>query len=275
MIRSSRILVSFVVVALACAIANAQTATAPPPQSMMVAPEHRQPMVSLSPAVVMARGSFGQTMTQTVTLTNDTAREFGFEMVAQDVIVKNGKREFVTAGNLPNSIAQTAVFSQKTGDIKPYTSASVDVRLTIPAETPIRAVVVIFRGKDIVATGKNAVGMTASLGALITFNLSENVKLEGAPVTAKAAESEGIDIEQTLTNVGSEPAMVEGVAAILTSDGKLSAKVPFDPQRLLPGERLRFAAEYPSRLPAGTYRVLCSYEFEGKQLTSSGSLQIR
>jgi len=47
-----------------------------------------------------------------------------------------------------------------------------------------------------------------------------------------------------------------------------------DPQRLLPGERLEFSAEYPGELPPGNYRVLCSFQFEGKTLTSEASFEV-
>ena len=52
------------------------------------------------------------------------------------VLVKEGKRVFVPAGETEHSIAATAIFSQKLIVVKPNTSVNVDVRLTIPAETP-------------------------------------------------------------------------------------------------------------------------------------------
>src|SRR6185312_6246855 len=122
-----------------------------------------KPSISLSPAVVMAKGSFSQTLSQTLTLTNQTARDFAFDMVAEDVVIKDGKRVFVAAGETPNSIAASAVFTQKTVLVKPFSSVSVDVRLTLPAETNLRAVVAMFRGTDKLPTSSGAVGMTASL----------------------------------------------------------------------------------------------------------------
>src|SRR5437868_262481 len=116
-----------------------------------------KPSISLSPAVVMAKGSFSQTLSQTLTLTNQTARDFAFDMVAEDVVIKDGKRVFVAAGETPNSIAASAVFTQKTVLVKPFSSASVDVRLTLPAETNLRAVVAMFRGTDKLPTSSGAV----------------------------------------------------------------------------------------------------------------------
>ena len=259
---------------------NAQTALAGSSQSSApsaTAPVQpaEKPSISLTPAVVMAKGSFGQTLSQTLTLTNQTARDFAFEMVAEDVVVKDGKRIFVAAGETPNSIAASAVFSQKTVLVKPFSSAAVDVRLTLPAETNIRAVVAMFRGTDKLPTSSGAVGMTASLGALITFNLTNDVKLKPEPVRViPANETANMKIAQWISNTGTEPVLPEGAAAVLNSNGALVGKATFDPLRLLPGERLEFSAEYPGELPAGKYRALCSFQFEGKTLTTEAPFEI-
>ena len=234
-----------------------------------------KPSISLSPAVVMAKGNFGQGLTQTITLTNQTARDFAFEMVAEDVIIKDGKRIFVAAGETPNSIAASAVFAQKTVLVKPFSSVSVDVRLTLPAQTNLRAVVAMFRGTDKLPTSSGAVGMTASLGSLITFNLTDNVKLQPEPVrVTPASETANMKIAQWISNSGTEPVLPEGAAAVLNSSGALAGKAVFDPQRLLPGERLEFSAEYPGDLPPGNYRALCSFQFEGKTLTSEAAFEV-
>jgi len=234
-----------------------------------------KPSISLSPAVIMARGSFGQGLTQTLTLTNQTGRDFAFELAAEDVIVKEGKRVFVPAGETPNSIAATAVFSKKTLLVKSFSSGSVDVRLTLPAQTGIRAVVAMFRGTDVLTSSNDAVGMTASLGALITFNVTDDLKLQPESVrVTPASDTANMTISQWMSNTGSEPALPEGTAAVLNSSGALVGKANFPPQRLLPGERLEFSAEYPGDLPPGSYRVLCSLQFEGKTLTSEGKFEV-
>src|SRR6266404_3499112 len=256
----------------------AQSSAAQTPANGLTSPplaEGTKPSISLSPAVVMARGAFGQGLTQTLTLTNQTARDFAFEMVAEDVLIKDGKRVYVTAGEAPNSIAATAVFTQKTVLVKPFSSASVDVRLTLPARTDIRAVVAMFRGTDKIPTSSGAVGMTASLGALITFNLTDNVKLKPEPVRViPASETANMKIAQWISNSGTEPVLPEGAAAVLNSNGGLAGKAIFDPQRLLPGERLEFSAEYPGDLPPGNYRALCSIQFEGKRLTTEAGFEV-
>jgi hypothetical protein len=252
----------------------AQTAPAAPPQAPAV-PAAEKPSISLSPAVVMAKGNFGEGLTQTLTLTNQTARDFAFDMVAEDVVIKDGKRIFVAAGETPNSIAATAVFTQKTILVKPFSSLSVDVRLTLPAQTNIRGVVAMFRGTDKLPSSTGAVGMTASLGALITFNVTDNVKLQPEAVrVTPASESANMKIAQWISNSGAEPVLPEGAAAVLNSAGALVGKATFDPQRLLPGERLEFSAEYPGELPPGNYRALCSFQFEGKTVTSEAAFEV-
>ncbi|MGC2697019.1 MAG: hypothetical protein WA738_14640 [Candidatus Angelobacter sp.] len=233
------------------------------------------PSISLSPAVIMAKGNFGQGLTQTLTLTNQTGRDFAFEMVAEDVIIKDGKRIFVAAGETPNSIAASAVFSQKLVLVKAFSSASVDVRLTLPVQTSLRAIVAMFRGTDKLPTSTDAVGMTASLGALITFNLTDNVKLQPEAVRVNpATDTANMKIAQWIANSGTEPALPEGTAAVLNGGGSLVGKATFGAQRLLPGERLEFSAEYPGDLAPGSYRALCSFQFEGKTLTSEGAFEV-
>lgn len=224
----------------------------------------------------MARGSYGQGLTQTLSLTNNTPNEFVFDMQAQDVIVQDGRRVYVAAGETETSIAATAVFSQKQVIAKPYSTVTVDVRLTIPAKTQIRGIVALFHGTNRLPTSNSAVGMTASLGALITFNLTDNVQLLPENVRViPAGENSNLTISQWITNIGTEPVLPEGALALLGVKGNLVGKVPFPTQRLMPGERLEFSVEYPEQLDPGEYKAMCSFQFEGKTLTSDSSFNIR
>jgi len=254
---------------------TAQTPVAQPAAVPMQGAQNLPPSISLSPAVVMAKGNFGQGLTQTLTLTNQTGREFAFEMVAEDVVIKDGKRVFVSAGETPDSIAATAVFSQKLVLVKANSSASVDLRVTMPPQTSVRAVVAMFRGTDKLPTSSGAVGMTASLGTLITFNLSDNIKLEQEVAHVNpASASANMSITQFIANKGTEPVLPEGAAAVINAKGALVGKASFNPQRLLPGERVEFVADYPDQLTPGEYRVLCSFQFEGKTLTNSTDFKV-
>ena len=236
----------------------------------------RQPSLSLSPAVVVTQGSFGQSITQTLILTNGTARDMAFEMVAEDVVVRDGRRVFVPAGELKGSIAATAVFSAPTVIAMPYSSTSVDVRFTMPAGSDIRGVVAIFRGTNKIPSASHGVAMTASMGTLITFTMSEHFQVAADPIQAfDQSDVANATISEWLTNTGSEPVIPEGMVAVLDASGTLVSKAPLPAQRLMPGERLEFKAECTSPLPSGHYRVLASYQFEGKTITQAGELVVR
>ncbi len=231
--------------------------------------------VSLAPAVVMVRCKFSQSYTQILTLVNQTQRELAFEMAAEDVVVREGNRGFAAAGETPGSLAATAVFSQKQGVVEPGESASVAVTFTVPPETPLRAAVALFRGVNKTANG-SAVAMTASLGTLFTFTVSENFQMEGSPVAVtEQSATTNLGISQVLTNTGTEPIVAGGVAAVLNETGTLVGKAPFEEQRLLPGERLPFRAEYPAELKSGHYRVFASFQYEEKVITNSKDFTVR
>ncbi len=231
--------------------------------------------ISLTPSVIMTRGLPGQSVTQTLTISNSTSTPFGFEMVAEDIVVRNGKREFVTAGELPHSIAGTAVFSKPTVLVQPGTSASVDVTVTLAPDTDIRAIVAIFRGTDKLKTDRTTVGMTASLGCLITFTASNNFQVTSADVVVHPqTETQPLKVSIELANAGTEPMIPEGVVALLSAAGKMVGKAPFASQRLLPGERLEFAAEYGAQLRPGRYKAVTSFQFEDKTLSKTAEFTV-
>jgi hypothetical protein len=227
-----------------------------------------KPTLSLSPSVVTAKGTYGQSLTQTLTLSNRTAGDFAFEMIANDVLMRDGKREFIPAGETPHSIAESGV-------VKANSSLWVDVRITIPPETGVRAVVAIFHGVAPSNPSQSSVGFTASLGTLITFQLGGELKMEAEPVRVQAGEANSnLTASVWLKNTGTEPYIPEGVAAFVNANGALVGKSRFPAQRLLPGERLEFSTEYPAGLTPGNYRVLCSFQYEDRDLTVETSFSV-
>ena len=236
----------------------------------------KPPSLSLSPAVVMTKGSFGQSITQTLLLTNGTARPMAFDLVAEDAVVRDGKRVFVPAGEMQGSIAATAVFSKPSVVVDPFSNATVDVRFTVPQGTAVRAVVALFRGTDKIPSGLGTVSMTASLGTLITFNMTDQIHVAADPITAaNQTDVTNAVISEWLTNTGHEPVIPSGMVAVLDSTGSLVGKAELPAQRLLPGERLQFKAECPAALPPGAYRVLASYQFEGQTITQAGDFTVQ
>ena len=49
--------------------------------------------LTVTPAVITLRGAFGQSTTQRLSITNGTSRELTFDVFAQDVVVRTGKRD--------------------------------------------------------------------------------------------------------------------------------------------------------------------------------------
>jgi hypothetical protein len=232
------------------------------------------PSLSLSPSVVILKAAFGQTIKQSIGLNNGTTQGLDFEMIADDVVVKNGKRVFVAAGELPHSIASTAVFSERSGHVAAGATQAIQVLLTIPDQTTIRAVAIYFRSRHVVVE-HGTVSITATVGSLITFILSNNIAVQAEPVRVHAATaSENLKIVEALKNTGTEPVVPDGVAAFVDASGLLVAKIPFQSQRLLPGEGLEFTAEYAGRLKPGAYHVLCTFSYEGKALTNSAEMRV-
>lgn len=225
--------------------------------------------ISLSPAVVMLNGQPGQAHRQTLRLTNHTSTELAFSLEAQDVVAEDGQRVFTPAGERADSIAVTAVFSPTTIVILPGQVGSADVTLTVPNRTAVRAVAAVFRGHTPV-NPRTGVAMTASLGCLITFTLSNDIRVEPLPATVSAqSESTNLAVRQLVVNVGTEPAIPSGTLAVLNTAGVLVGKAPVEAQRLMPGERLEFGAEYPTLLPEGKYKAVLSVGYDEKVLTSA------
>jgi hypothetical protein len=253
-----------------CSIAAAQTPPAPTPEES--GPPRAS--ISLSPAIIMVRCKPGQSATQTLTIVNHTGNEVHFRLVTEDVVVRDGKRSFLPAGQIADGIAASAVASPAAVVLKPGEEASVQVTYTLPPGTAQRAVVTFFRG-GLVEAGKGSVGLGASLGTLITFSTSNDYKLEAGEVHASLqTPAANVILSEELRNSGAEPVVPKGVIVILNDSGKRVSKAPFSPQRLLPGERLIFAASNPAQLLPGRYRTLSSFEFEGKILTNAGEFTI-
>jgi hypothetical protein len=252
---------------LADAKVHAQTA---PDARPALAP----PSISLSPSVIMLEGKLGQSTAQEVHLSNNTPIPLSFDLLAMDLVTRDGKRVLVSAGETPQGIAATAIFSMRSVTVKPGETANVNVTLTVPDQTAVRAVVIFFKGTDRISVTKKAQG-NASLGALVTFTLNKNFQVEGSPavITPQMATANAV-IAKPFTNTGSDPVILNGVAAILTDAGKLVTKASFDSTRLLPGEHLELKTEIPVELKAGHYRAFTSVICAEKTITDSAEFVV-
>jgi Fn3-like domain len=226
--------------------------------------------VTLSPAVVPLGGRPGQSTTQRLTVANGTSRELSFELVAKDVVIRNGARTFVTAGELPNSIAASAVFSTRKVTVPPGEERAVRVTVTLPPQLPCRAIVVLFQG-----TTRLSDNATASIGSLLTFDLSGKVLVAPGDVMADPpTASSNTAIRLPIRNTGNEPAVVRGAAAIIAASGALVGKVALDSRRLLPGESTVLRADYAGELSRGGYRVIATIESAQQSWTRTTELTI-
>jgi hypothetical protein len=230
--------------------------------------------ISVTPAVVMMRGAAGQSTTQTLTVTNGSSQPFSFEMIANDVVIEGGQRRFSPAGSIAGSIAATAAFSQKLVTLAPGDAKQVDVTVTIPANPAARAIVALFHGTN--KFQDRGVTMTASVGTLLTFTLSDDVSMEAQPlaVTAPTAAS-NLTIAQQCRNSGREPVVAKGMLAIVTASGSLVGKTALPARRLLPGEKTDIRAEYGGDLGPGHYRALVTYDVESRVVSSSAEFDVR
>jgi hypothetical protein len=227
--------------------------------------------VSLTPSVIELKGSYRQSTTQTLTMTNTTGLTLSFALQAQDVIVANGKRASLPAGDVPHSIAATAVFSPATVTIPAGESRSATVTLTVPDSTSIRAVIILFKGTTIIGKGRSA--STVSLGALMTFTLSGHSAVTVSELSvAPQTDAQNAAFEVAFVNDGTEPVSPRGVAVILNGSGAVVGKASFEPLRVLPGERQIVKTTYPGELREGLYRVVSTFEFAGKAVTKTAPL---
>ena len=230
--------------------------------------------LSLSPAVVMLRGDLGQSTTQTLTFMNGTSRAFEFDLIAQDVVARDGKRVFVDAGSIAGSIAATAVFSQNHVRVGPAETVAVTLTVTLPPATTQRAIVALFRGTNSVMSGN--VPMSASLGTLLTFTVSSELALTAAALDVRPqSAASNLGFTQACTNSGREPFVAKGVMAVLDERGALVGKSTLPPHRLIPGESASLGGEYAGELDPGRYRVFVTYDYDGRSVSQSADVEIR
>lgn len=235
----------------------------------------RPPSISLTPAVIMVKAKPGQTFSQELTLWNNTSQALAFQMEARDVVVRNGKRVFVPAGEVEGSIARNAVFSERNPIAPPGASATTTVTVTIPDSAGPRAIACIFMGKTIMGT-RNAVAMTGSLGALVTFTMADDFRVQSQPLQVSVdTDAQSITFRQSLTNAGSDPVVPKGVLAVTNEIGRLVTRLSLSGQRLLPGETMEFTAEHAGLLKSGKYRVISLMENESALFSNSAEFTIK
>lgn len=230
--------------------------------------------IGLSPSVVELSGRHGQSVTHALTLRNDSDVGLDFALEARDVVVRDGVRVYLRAGELADSAAASAVLAPPVLHVPPRGSGTVTVTLTVPPAMSHRAVVIYFNGINVLRAARG--NATLSLGALFTFRLSDRVSVQAATLeAAPPSASANAHLMARLLNDGTEPVVPGGMAMILDEQGKAVGKAPFKGARLLPGEAATLVAEYPGDLASGTYRALATFDIGGKPLNLVTSLRVQ
>jgi hypothetical protein len=234
------------------------------------------PGLTLTPAVIMVKAKPGQVFYQELRLWNNTLDELRFHMEAEDIVVRNGKRVLVPAGETEGGIARYAVFTENDLIALPGSSVATTVTITMPSAATTRAIACIFRGATPIGSAK--VNMTASLGALVTFSGggAGSFKVESQPASVKIDSSARmIEFSESLTNTGEDPIVPKGVVAILNENGNLVAKVPITGPRLLPGESYKLIAEHPGLPRPGKYKAQFLLENENAVFTNAAEFTVK
>ena len=240
-----------------------------------VSSDDHPPSISLSPAIIMVKAKPRQSFSQELTLYNNTITELTFGLEAMDIVVRNGKRVFVPAGEIEGSIARNAVFSRSTLLVLPGSSATTTVTVTLPPSPGTRAIACVFVGRTAIGS-KNSLLITGSLGALVTFSIAEDFHVTSQPIQVVTdQDSSSITFSQSMTNVGTDPVVPSGVIAVVDASGALVARLPIPVQRLLPGETQEIKADYPNSLKSGKYRVTFLMENQSAFFSNAAEFSIK
>jgi len=235
----------------------------------------KPPTITLTPAVIMVKAKPGQSFSQELTLWNNTINELQFHLDAVDVVVRDGRRVFVPAGELEGSIARYAVFTDNDVKALPGSSVSTTVTVTVPTSPGPRAIACIFQGKTVMGT-TNSFAMTASLGSLVTFTVGDDFHLENQPLQVSVdPDAKMITFHELVKNTGSDPVIPKGVIAVTNERGALVARMPVAGKRLLPGESMEFTADHPGLPKTGKYKVMLLMQHESAFFSSSAEFSVK
>lgn len=227
--------------------------------------------VSIEPAVIELHGSERMSFERSITLINGTLIPLRFEIVVEDVVVRDGRRFFLPAGEAGGSIAATAVIGPAELVLQPGQSGSVKIIVTVPERTPVRAVAVFFRSR--MPQDGSGASIALNLGSLVTFRLAGESELVGRNLQLRSSAT-GYTVAQTVSNEGDEPLIATGTVAIVDANGELRDRAEFSSTRLLPGESAELRVDSMGKLSAGWYRAVVTMEYENRRLTDETSVRL-
>jgi hypothetical protein len=232
--------------------------------------------ISVSPAALSLKGTPGRSHTHVFEIANSADAPYTIDIDVADVLVRQGKRTFVSPDRVPDSLAaMVTIPGNRHIVLQPGERFKVPVTFVAPDETRNRAVVVFFhalREKPV----PNQPKIRLNLGTVVDFTVTNEVNLR---IMALGVEpqtmSSNVAITEDLANVGPEPTIAKGVVAILSEAGNLVGKTEFQQKRLLPSEHNQTRAEYPGTLKPGKYRAVCTLAFADSTLTRVVELNVQ
>jgi hypothetical protein len=133
----------------------------------------------VTPAVILAQGNPGQMISNDLVVNNSSGQDLNFAVTAEDMVIQQGRLVAVPAGQAPNGIAANVILSNRVLSVPAWRTATLSVSMTIPFDTPVRAVLIVLSGTEKIPA---AAGITLqpSLGTVITF-------IDSAPAGQKGA----------------------------------------------------------------------------------------
>ncbi|HVT42874.1 MAG TPA: hypothetical protein VMT00_00635 [Thermoanaerobaculia bacterium] len=237
-------------------------------------PRSARSSLALTPASLELLGKPGQGLMQPFRVANNTQATVTLRAEAFDLLVRSGKAEWVAAGELPGSLAAAVTISPLEQDVMPGAVGKFDVTFSVPVQTDIRGVMIRFVSVE--GAEKRKLGMGMALASLVTFTLSDDVRVEPhALVVVPSTRSRNLTFVQPLRNVGREPFYAKGAIAILDGAGRLVGKLDIKRACFLPNRRATLELEYPEQLPPGSYRALLTLQYRDGVLTTEAPFDIR
>lgn len=161
------------------AVRGAQTAASGQPSPASAVPV-KAPSLGVNPAVILAQYNPGQNISNDLVVSNSSGQLLNFAVTAEDMVIQQGRLVAVPAGQAPNGIAANVNFSNRVLSIPPWRTATLNVSMTIPFDTPVRAVLIVLNGTEKIPTA-SGITLQPSLGTLITFVDASTPGQKGTP----------------------------------------------------------------------------------------------
>lgn len=196
--------------------------------------------VTIDPAVIEIEGTPGTAVERSIVLTNNLPWDVDVEVVAEDVVIRDGVRTYVPTGETRGGIAASIIARPRKLRIGTGARATVTAIVTAPEARSQSAAALFFRAVPIQQDVSS--GVRINIGCLIVLQQGDDPLLE---FERPSIDSEGT-LTQTIENRGGDIAIVRGTVRLL--EDSLDQLVQLPSVRLLPGERYAWITRLPAPL---------------------------